>query len=80
MIARDLGEALLDPGMSALPAPGAGVEGELALLIDSYRSAQQKRLHALADQYGEGPRLREARERLRSGELIDHRRAQQTAP
>jgi len=74
-IARDLnlGDALLDPGMSAIPAPGAGVEGELALLIDSYRSAQQKRLQALAERYGEGPRLREARERLRSGELIDHR-------
>ncbi len=73
VIARDLGEALLDPGMSALPALGAGVEGELTLLIDSYRSAQQKRLHALAERCGEGPRLREARERLRAGELIDHR-------
>jgi hypothetical protein len=72
VIARDLGEALFDPGMSALPPLGAGVDGEVALLIDSYRSAQQKRLHALADQYGEGPRLREAHERLRSGELIDH--------
>jgi Replication-relaxation len=72
VIARDLGEALLDPGMSALPPLGAGVDGEVALLIDSYRSAQQKRLHALADQYGEGLRLREAHERLRSGELIDH--------
>jgi hypothetical protein len=73
VIARDLGEALLDPGMSALPPLGAGVDGEVALLIDSYRSAQQKRLHTLAAQYGEGPRLREAHERLRSGELIDHR-------
>ncbi len=72
VIVRDLGEALLDPGMSALPPLGAGVDGEVALLIDSYRSAQQKRLHALADQYGEGPRLREAHESLRSGELIDH--------
>ncbi len=73
VIARDLGEALLDPGMSALPPLGARVEGEVALLIDSHRSAQQQRLHALADQYGEGPRLRETHERLRSGELIDHR-------
>ena len=75
VIARDLdlGDALLDPGMSTIPAPGAGVEGELALLIDSYRSTQQKRLQALTDQHGEGPRLREAHERLRSGELIDHR-------
>jgi hypothetical protein len=72
VIARDLGEALLDPGMSAPTPLGAGVEGEMALLIDSYRSAQQKRLRALADQYGEGPRLREAHERLRFGELIDH--------
>ncbi len=73
-IARDLdrGDALLDPGMSAIPAPGASVEDELALLIDSYRSAQQKRLQALAERYGEGPRLREARGCLRSGELIDH--------
>jgi hypothetical protein len=52
VIARDLdlGDALLDPGMSAIPAPGASVEGELALLVSSYRSAQQKRLQALADQ------------------------------
>jgi hypothetical protein len=73
VIARGLGEALLDPGMSAIPALGASVEGELALLVDSYRSAQQKRLQALTGQYGDGPRLREARERLRSGDLIDHR-------
>jgi hypothetical protein len=59
--------------MSAIPAPGASVKGELALLIDSYRSTQQKHLHALADQYGEGPRLREAHKRLRAGELIDNR-------
>jgi hypothetical protein len=73
VIVRDLGEALLDPGMSALPPLGAGVDGEVSLLIDSYRSAQQKRLHALAERHGAGPQLREARERLRSGELIDHR-------
>lgn len=74
VIARDLdlGDALLDPGMSAIPVPGASIEGELALLVDSYRSAQQKRLHTLAERYGEGPRLREAHERLRAGDLIDH--------
>lgn len=71
-IARDLGDALLEPGTSALPSPGAAVESEVALLIGSYRSAQQEQLVALVSRYGDGPRLREARERLRSGVLIDH--------
>jgi hypothetical protein len=71
-IARDLGDALLEPGMSALPSPGAAVESEVALLIGFYRSAQQEQLGALVSRYGDGPRLREARERLRSGELIEH--------
>lgn len=71
-IARDLGDAMLEPEMSAIPAPSAAVEGEVALLIGSYRSAQQEQLVALAGRYGDGPRLRKARERLRSGELIEH--------
>lgn len=72
MIAWDLADALLKPGMSVLRAPGAGVEGTVGLLTDSYRCAQQQRLRALAERYGQGPRLREAHARLRSGELIDH--------
>jgi hypothetical protein len=72
VIARDLGDALLEPGMSVLPAPGASVEGEVKLLIDSYRFVQRKRLQALTEKYGTGPRLREAHARLQSGELIGH--------
>ena len=71
-IARDLDDALLEPGMSTLPSPSAAVESEVALLIRSYRSAQQEQLVGLVSRYGEGPRPREARERLRSGGLIDH--------
>jgi hypothetical protein len=71
-IARDLGDALLEPGTNAVPSPGPTVEGEVALLTDCYRGIQQKELGALVSRYGDGPRLREARERLGSGALIDH--------
>ena len=71
-IARDLGDTLLEPGMSALPAPGATVESDVTLLADYYRDAQQKQLGALVSRYGDGPRLREAHEHLRSGGLIEH--------
>lgn len=70
-IGRDLGDALLEPGASVLSAPGAAVNSEAASLADCYRAAQQERLEALASRYGEGPRLREAGERLRSGPLIE---------
>lgn len=70
-IARDLGGALVDPGASLLSAPGAELKSETASLADSYRCAQQERLDALVGRYGDGPRLREACERLRSGQLIE---------
>jgi len=70
-IGRDLGDALLEPGAVVLSAPGAKVKCEAASLADCYRAAQQERLQALASRYGEGPRLREAGARLRSGELIE---------
>lgn len=70
-IARDLGDALVDPGASLLSAPGAELKSEAASLADAYRSVQQERLEAFASRYGDGPRLREARERLRSGQLIE---------
>jgi hypothetical protein len=70
-IARDLGEALLEPDMSAVPTPGQAVHGEVAPLVDSYRAAQQEQLQTLAGRYGEGPRLREASALLRSGRLIE---------
>lgn len=70
-IARDLGDALVDPGASVLSEPGAAVKSEAASLADSYRCAQQERLDALVGRYGDGPRLREARGRLRAGQLIE---------
>ncbi len=56
-IARDLGEALLEPDMSAVPAPGQAVQGEVALLVNSYRAAQQEqscRLSPAATARGRG--------------------------
>ena len=72
-IAHDLDEALCEPDMSAISTPGPAVQGEVTLLVDSYRVAQREQLKALSGRYGEGPRLREARARLRSGALIEHR-------
>jgi Replication-relaxation len=71
-IARDLGDALLEPGTSTLPSPGAAAKGQAALLIDSYRSIQKRQLRALADRHGVGPHLRKAAAQLRSG-LIEPR-------
>jgi Replication-relaxation len=41
-IARDLGEALAEPGRQAADPPGAEVTGEVALLIKDYRATQTK--------------------------------------
>lgn len=66
-IARDLGDALLEPTPSTVPSPGAGVKVEAALLIDSYHTIQKRQLGALADRHGVGPHLRRAAGQLRSG-------------
>ncbi|HEV3319336.1 MAG TPA: replication-relaxation family protein [Solirubrobacteraceae bacterium] len=70
-VARDLGEALGEPGMHRLQPPGEPVRGETALLIETYKAAQHERLRALAARHGEGPRLRRAIACLRSGGLLD---------
>jgi hypothetical protein len=70
-IARDLGEALAEPGRQAVDQPGAEVTGEVALLIEDYRSTQTKQARALAANHDEGPSLRRAWNLLREGGLLD---------
>ncbi|MGO9247450.1 MAG: replication-relaxation family protein [Solirubrobacteraceae bacterium] len=70
-IARDLGEALAEPGPQAIDPPGAEVTGEVALLIEDYRATQTKQVRALAVSHGEGPSLRRAWGLLRQGGLLD---------
>jgi hypothetical protein len=70
-IARDLGEALTEPGRQAVDPPGAEVTGEVALLIEDYRATQTEQARALAANHGEGPSLRRAWNLLREGGLLD---------
>jgi hypothetical protein len=70
-IARDLGEALTEPGRQAVDPPGAEVTGEISLLIEDYRATQTKQVRALAASHGEGPCLRRAWDLLREGRLLD---------
>jgi len=70
-IARDLGEALAEPGRQAADPPGAEVIGEIALLIEDYRATQTKQAGALAASHGEGPSLHRAWDLLRQGGLLD---------
>jgi hypothetical protein len=70
-IAADLGEGLMEPGMHRLAAPGPEVRGEIAVLADIYGARQVDHLRSLATRRGKGPRLRDALERLCSGELLD---------
>jgi hypothetical protein len=69
-IARDLGEALAEPGQAVDP-PGAEVLSEIALLIKDYRATQTKQVRALAASQGEGPSLRRAWDQLCNGGLLD---------
>jgi hypothetical protein len=70
-IARDLGEALVEPGRQAADLPGAEVTGEVALLIEDYRATQTEQVRTLAASHGEGPSLRRARNLLRKDGLLD---------
>lgn len=69
-IARDLGEALTEPGQAVDP-PGAEVLSEIALLTEDYRATQTKQVRALAASQGKGPSLRRAWDQLRKGGLLD---------
>ena len=72
-IARDLGDALVEPTPRTIPsAPGAEAKGQAALLIDSYHSIQERQLRALTDRHEMEPHVRKAAARLRSG-LIEPR-------
>jgi hypothetical protein len=68
-IARDLGEALAEPG-EAVDPPGAEVLSEVALLIEDYRATQTKQVRVLATSHGEGPSLRRAWDQLLEGGLL----------
>lgn len=70
-IARDFGDALVEPTLRTIPSPGPAVQGEIALLIDSYRATQSKFIEALTDRHWDGPSLRQARQTLRDGWLIE---------
>jgi hypothetical protein len=71
-IAADLDRALPEPHAQDLPSPGAGVRGEIALLIEHYRATQSRDVNALADRHGVGPSLHRASDVLSGGGLIDH--------
>jgi Replication-relaxation len=70
-IARDFGDALVEPTLRTIPSPGPAVQGEIVLLIDSYRATQGKFIQALTDRHWDGPSLRQARQTLRDGGLIE---------
>jgi hypothetical protein len=69
-IARDLDQALVNPHLHDVPAPGATVQSEIALLTEHYRRSQTEQITALAARHGDGPSLRKARRALREG-LLD---------
>jgi Replication-relaxation len=71
-IAHDLDEVLPEPRAHELPAPGATVRAEIALLVEHYRATQTEQAERLIRRYGEGPCLRRAKDVLRTGELLDH--------
>lgn len=70
-IAVDLDEALLEPHVYDLSALGATVQSEISLLTQHYRRSQTEQLKTLAARHGVGPSLRQARDVLRRGGLLD---------
>jgi Replication-relaxation len=73
-LARDLGDALLEPGMqTTLPSPGELTIAAMELLAGCYRAGQGERVQALVTQHGEGPQLRRMQEHLQQGRLLDSR-------
>jgi hypothetical protein len=71
-IARDLDTALLEPGMNVLPPPGPSALSDVKLLAGLYRVRQGKLIEALAGRHGDGPGLRQARQILLDGGLLDY--------
>ncbi len=69
--ARDLDTALLEPQTSVLAPPGPSVVCDVTLLADRYRVRQGKLVAALTERYWDGPSLRQARQTLRDGRLIE---------
>jgi hypothetical protein len=70
-IAHDLDTMLLEPGMNVLPPPGPSALSDIELLAGLYRARQSNLIESLAGRQGDGPSLRQARQILRDGGLID---------
>lgn len=68
-IARDLGDALLEPARAKVGPPGGSARLDASLLTETYRSIQEREVSALAQRHGVGPGLRRAATRLDSGLL-----------
>lgn len=71
MLARLLGERLLDPDEAPAARPDGRDGASAARLVNHYREQQHTQLAALVRRFGEGPRLREYRRQLEQGELLD---------
>jgi hypothetical protein len=71
VVARDLGNSLLDRYPHTTPQPGAPVADELRLLGDYCRASQRSQIETLAARYGQTPSLRRAWRTLHGGRLLD---------
>ena len=70
-IAIDLDGALLEPHAYDLPTLGATVQREISLVTEHYRRSQAEQIKKLAARHGDRPSLRQARDVLRRGGLLD---------
>ena len=70
-IAHDLDTMLLEPGMNVLPPPGPSALSDIERLAGLYRARQSNLIESLAGRQGDGPSLRQARQILLDGGLID---------
>jgi hypothetical protein len=71
MLARLLGEQLLDPDAPSAAAPGASERACVERLSDHYRQRQREQVVAFTRRFGEGPRLRDSGRQLEHGDLLD---------
>jgi Replication-relaxation len=72
MLARALGEQLLNGDQEAAPPLKERDRDCVEQLALHYRQRQRARVVALARRYGVGPRLRQCHRRLEQGALLDH--------
>jgi hypothetical protein len=70
-LARQLADDPLDPHVAPAPVPPTPSDkAAVSRLVASYRAQQQARVAELARRYGEGPKLRQRRTQLATGDLI----------